>query len=529
MATAAYDIRIDFAKDSTYTHAKSDLTDYVLEAQWNNGMSRADQNFANPAVLTLLLDNTTGAFNLEDSGAAFYGLFKKGLLVRVRATFASTTHTLFIGKLYNIPSLVVTRYGERPTVSLQARDLMYELLDAEFVPELLTDTTTSAAINHVFDKAVLTLPYASDYWILGEANSLLDVNTRLVDTTSYVSLETGQTTLSYFGDNTGGERSTRAQTYLRDVVDAEVGGRFWFDTRAGVFTFHNRHHDINYSVDLTLAVDDYEGGEYQPQTDVVNRVTVHYSPRSLGTPATVLWSLDNPMKVAPGETKTITARYRDATNPSARIGATDVINPLSNTDYIANSAIDGSGRNRTAYVFISCEKGAAQSKLAVTNSHTRDIFITTLQLRGTPLTSFQRESVTASDGESFYAHDIRDDQLTLTAVDDRDFANDAARQRVKQYKDARAVFNTLLLVANKTDTRMTQALTYTVGDVVTVQDAAIGHDQDYVIVGERHQVTAGGDHTHEATWVLSSLDTQVYWVLEDAVLGKLGTTTYLAL
>lgn len=529
MATAAYSIQIDFDKDSTYGHAQSNITDYVLDAQWNNGMSQAGQHFANPAQLTLTLDNTGGDFNLEDSGATFYGLFKKGLLVRVQATFSASTKTLFIGKLYNLPSMVITKYGERPTVSLAARDLMYELLDAEFIPELLTSTTTEAVIQHVFDKAVVALPYASDYWILGETSSQLGTNTRLVDTNSYVSLETGKTTFAYVGDNTGGDRSVRAQTYLRDAVDGEAGGRFWFDTRTGLFTFHNRHHDINYAVDLTVTSDDYDGGQYQPQTEVYNRVTVHYSPRKVGSAGSILWSLDNALQLGPGETKTVTARYRDATNEAARVGATAIIAPVASTDYTANDAEDGTGTDRTTSIFVSCEQGAQQSRISVTNGYRRGVFVTFLQLRGTPLSSFQRQSATASDGTSYYNHDIRDDQITLVAIDDVDFATDVARRRVKQYKDARSVFNSIYLIANNTDTRMTQALTYTIGDVVTVRDSAISHDTDYVIIGEQHRVTAGGDHTHETTWILSTLDMQQYWVLEDAVLGKLGTTTYLAL
>src|SRR3990167_892142 len=99
MTSAIYDVSVDFDRDASYDHANSDITSYVLDMIWNNGMTDGAQEFAAPAQLTLKLDNSTGAFNLEESGATFYTLFAEGQLIRVRATFASATTTLFISQL----------------------------------------------------------------------------------------------------------------------------------------------------------------------------------------------------------------------------------------------------------------------------------------------------------------------------------------------------------------------------------------------------------------------------------------------
>jgi hypothetical protein len=528
MASAVYLVGVDFDRDETFGHANGNITPYVLDMNWNNGMTRPDQEVANPATLSLTLDNSQGDFNLEEGGATFNGLFKRGQLIRVRATFNATGYDLFYGKLETIPSLDPKNYGSMQ-VRITATDLMAQLMDAEFTPDLLTEVTTDSALQHVFDKALVALPYTSHYWVLGHStNSILGSTTRLVDALSYVSFETGKTTLAYVGDNTGGERSTRAQTFIRDVVQAEAGGRFWFDGRTNKFVFHNRHHDINPTIAVTIDGDDYEDGKYIAQTEVINRVTVHFTPREIGAANAILWQSEGVITLGGHERKTITARYRDPDENSARVGGQDFSNPLRGADFIANTESDGSGTDVSDDMTFSVEFGAAQAKITLENPSSGDRHITTLQVRGTPIKSYNKQSVTRQDGDSFVTYDIKDDTITLNAVDALALANRVAGRKIRHYKDPLSLYESITFKANNTDTRMKQALTRTIGDAITVQHSGIGHDKDYVIVGERHRVTGGGDFPHEVTWILYPNTRQRYWVLGDSVLSVLGDTTILA-
>jgi len=527
MASATYEVKIDFGRDGTYGHAQSDLTAYVLDMTWNNGMTRPDLEVANPASLSLTLSNTGGDFNVEDSGATFYGLFARGQLVRVRATFSAVTYTLFTGKLRTVPYIDPKTYGSQQ-VTIIADDLMEQMLDAEFVPDLLTSITADQALQHVFDKAAAVLPYASDYWMLGHSASALGTNTTLVDTGVGVNFETGKTTLAYVGDNTGGDRSTRVQQYIRDALAAEGGGRFYFDGRTGKFVFHNRHHDINPASAATLTAADYDDGRYVAQTEVTNHVTVHYTPREIGGAASVLWQSEGVITLAGGEVKTIKARYRDASDNSARVGGKDFIVPLKGTDMVANLASDGSGEDRTNRTTLSVEFGAGEAQIVLENSHHNTFYVTTMQVRGTPIKSFQRQSVELSDPDSIYNYDQRDETITLNAVDTLDLAQSIAGVRLAQFKKPHSWYENISFNANKVDSRMTQALTRDIGDTITVTHTGINHSKMYVIVGERHRVQGGGDHSHEVTWILKSNDRGQFWVLSNASLSLLSDTTILS-
>jgi hypothetical protein len=512
MASAQYEVLIDFDKDTQYAHAQSDISAYVLGLTWNNGMNQPEQEFATPAQLRLTLDNSMGDFNLEDSNATFYGLFKEGLLVWVRAIFNSTMYTLFIGKLAAPSPLTMANYSEH-TYTLTVRDLMDELLDVEFTPTLQTDVTTDVALKQPFDAGVVVLPYASSFWMLDI--DLLDEGTVLLGTTDMVSFETGMTTLAYVGDTSGGNTTARAQQFLRDMVAAECGGRFFYNTRTGKFTFHNRYHDVSPTSLVTIAKDDFEDPEYIPQTPVINHVTVHYQPREVGAAGTVIYDSPNTIRLAGGETKTLTVRYRDATVENARIGAMDFINPKPGLDYIANAEADGSGNTVTARVIVSVKFGATSAEITLVNTRGRDTYLTTLQLRGTPLRSFNRESVTSRiDGESIRDYDVRPMTLTVPAIDDRDLAQGLADNIAGQHKQPHAAIRRLQFVANAEDGRLTQALARTIGDAITVTNTDYDHNQIYIIVGEQHTVRPGGEHEHAVTWILKTTDTAHYWILD---------------
>lgn len=526
MTSAVYLVEVDFDKDAAYAHALSNISGYVLNMTWNNGMTNPEQEFANPAQLSLTLDNSHGDFNLEDSSATFYGLFKQGLLVRVRAVFSSTTYTLFIGKLTAQAPLTMDNYGEL-TYTLTARDLMEELLDVEFAPELETDVTTDTALRQPFAQGVVALPYASSFWILGV--STLGVDTVLLGEAAMVDFDTGNTTLAYAGDTVGGNTTVRAQQFLREITAAECGGRFFFNSRTGKFTFHNRHHDTNPTSAATLNADDYDEASYTPQSPVVNKATIHYQPREVGAAGSVIYSNPNPILLAGRESKSLTVRYKDATVEDARIGAMDFVTPQPGVDYIANVEQDGSGAVATHLVVVSVDFGATSATITLTNARPRRTYVTTLQLRGTPLRSFARDSVSsAPDGDSVYAYDPHSVTITLPAVDDEELAQQYADSLVARKRTPHAVLTAVTFTANAHSDRMTQALTRDIGDVVTVANSDFDHSRMYAIVGERHSVQPGGEHPHNVTWTLKPVDAINYWVLGVTGMSELGSTTILA-
>lgn len=531
-----WQVDIDLDRTGNYAVDYSRITHTVISAAWTTGLGDSDDEIAQPARLTLTLDNSTGDFFPENTASPFYDLLDRRPLIRIRALHNSTTRTLYEGKIVSVQPTVGQAGDARCIIT--AEDPMLSLLDAEYTPALLEQVTTDAALTPIFAAPLVLYPYASDYWILDAVGAAeLGTNTRLFGTLP-TNFDTGNTTLAFVGDNLDRGAGVSAQGFIRDIVAAEAGGRFFFDPAARQFVFHNRQHDsLNPTPAATFTAADFTRAEYVSGRDLLNAVTIDFQPRVVGSPGSVLWSAGNlPLRLGPGETRRLTARYTDpASTERARVGGKAMIAPQASVDYVANQREDGSGRDRTKRLIITAEFGAARATLTLVNPTGRDLYITTLQLRGTPITSYETQTVSAVDAQSIADHDRRDRALSLPALDDAEFAQSCADVLVGRYKTPLARFRSVTLSVGADDAcgNLTQALTRAVGDRITLTDAQTSHDRDYIIVGSRHVVQAGGVHPHDVTWLLRPAERTQYWRLSDGVtftaLSTLGDSTRLML
>lgn len=226
-----------------------------------------------------------------------------------------------------------------------------------------------------------------------QGSSELDESTILVsplllggDTT------TGDTTLDFVGDNSDINRNgIDPQSFIRNMMAAECGGRFFW-SEDGAFVFHRRNHDIlNSTIAYTFTENDIEADmcTVNEGNDLVNSSSLMFQPRKVGASGSVIWQSSSvPVTVTrDGDYKT-TARYQDTTNGNARVGATTVITPAAGLDIVAN--FPENGRDASTYLDVYISKGANSSDLVLHNRLRRNhpIQVTTLQLRGTPITFY---------------------------------------------------------------------------------------------------------------------------------------------
>lgn len=485
---------------------------------------------------------TGTSFSIQGSGAVnmtidnvsvrqtgLYGkVLAKGTLGRLRANFNSTDYTLYIGRL--TAKRIIPGNIERRVAVLEFTDPMLDLLDTDYVPELLTNVRTDQAIQPVFDKVSLPFPYAGSYWMLGvQGASELGNTTTLYNTAAYA-LDTGQTTLEFVGDNIfQGRQGTDTQTFLRNLIEAEISGRFFYNPRTAAFTFHQRHRDaLNTTIAATITDTDFEANAstFVDEEDVVNMSTITYQPRKAAAAGLVLWESDNvPAGLNPGQTMKFTARYRDPANESARIGGYNFIPPLAGTDYAAN--VTNPFADVTSNIIVSVEWGGMSAVVSVTNRGMTYCTLTTLQLRGTPLYSYDSRSVTASNPDSARVTKYTSERINVPLISNDNLAQSYADYRVSKFGQAIARFEVIGFIANKSSARMVNALSLKEGDRISVSDSFTSHDADYIIVGTRHQVTFGEEHTHEAAFILKPQSREVFWVLGVSGFSELGQTTRL--
>ena len=509
----------------------------------NNGVTIA--TYTTPGIKTGTFTATATDFTLANSGATdvnvddvsvktcptYYNRLKRGVLVRLKATYNDTTYTLWNGHIINTtvqPGAYHSRF-----VTLECEDPMVELLDSEYMPALQTNVTTDVALATVFDTATLVYPYKHAYWVLGFGGySELDSSTTLFNHVN-TSFETGKTTLIYVGDNADKGLGVSAQGFLRDIVAAEAGGRFWWDGRNAYFVFHNRHHDLsNTTIVATFTSADFEDAQSMYGKDLVNDVTVNFEPRSVGTAGSVLWSDSSvPFLVGDGEQRRVSARYNNPNAPGSRCGGQDMIPMSATTDYIANSASDGTGTNLTDNVALSVTYNASSAEIVINNDsgyvgYHQPFYITFLQVRGTPLTVHEAAFANAFDGQSQIDNGVVKKEYNLRAINDLDTAQQFANWWIGRYKNPLSRFESVSFTTSKNDDMQGYALSLKVADKIAVSDTFTGHSGNYVIVGEQHSLEAGEDMLHKVTWVLKLDLKAIGWVLEQAGRSELDETTY---
>jgi hypothetical protein len=156
------------------------------------------------------------------------------------------------------------------------------------------------------------------------------------------------------------------------------------------------------------------------------------------------------------------------------------------------------------------------------------VYITTLQIRGTPLYTYDRAQVDALSGESRRDFNLRSKTLTVDALGDQTLAQSYADFLVAKFRNPFGRFRQIAFEASGRQDLMTQALARVIGDKITISESFVGHNTQHVIVGEQHRLEFGGDTLHSVVWILQPAAANVGWLLETSGRGELDEATILA-
>lgn len=485
-----------------------------------------------PGKYTYYFNATSSTFAVTTSGAvdltidsisvkpvSLYAMVSEGMLGLFTATPGSMS---YLGKLATIE--ILPGAINRRVVVLTFTDWTLDFLDVEYIPPLYTDVTIDEPLNDVLDSGVVTIGYVgSAGWLLGvQGASELELTTNLGGGVSSAFIDTAITTAAWVGDNSvDGKDGVSAQSFMRDLVESEVYGRFFYDPDQFMYVFHNRHRDAKATSAYTLTENDYEPGMSAfVKLPILNKSTVTFAPRTVGAAGAIIWSADEVPIEFGQELMKITARFRDPSNTSARIGATDVIQLVPGTDYIFIEPPTGFDITSLVQVSVSMKVGANSAEITLDGTkNPYPINITKLQIRGTPLTTFSQQSVTAANQDSQIAYAIGSEQVSYPLIDTANLAQNIADFRIYRSSEPIAAFTRIGWVLNKDSTRQSRGLAMFVGRRITISDSWMQHNADYIVVGFRHSITFGGEHTHEITCVLKPCERETFWILGTSTLG----------
>jgi len=261
--------------------------------------------------------------------------------------------------------------------------------------------------------------------------------------------------------------------------------------------------------------------------DYYNRVRVRSYPRDIDAAATtVLFNLDRPIYVGTGKTVTLTGRFRDPDNETANVAGMDMVTPVATTDYLFNSAEDGSGSNLTGDLTVTATYGANGVDYSIVNGGVSNGYVTFLQARGKGIYTYN-----PVDKDFDYTDGIAIDgtkvlNLDMPYLDNPLVADDFGNILLDQYCQKRTLVETVTFTANRSQFLKSAFIYKGIGDKVWLVDSYAGVDASFFI----HEVNFSiNEQVVEYTWLLkpASYDTFIFWELETTGLSELDVSTIL--
>lgn len=358
MTAITWSLTADFDRNGTY---ETDLTGYVAHPGSGLRISRGIGRDGKPLTskLSVGLLNTSGDFSPHNTSSAFYGLLQPGVPMRVTATHNAVNYTLWTG--YAMSWRTTWAGGGLSGCQVECDDIFAILRDAD--PVNVTASTardTDGALVAIMDALSL---------VAGDRN----FDDGVQDLAMHFCV----------GDN-----PLDAMMY---VTASEMGGLLYPDA-TGRLRFEARNSRLGTTVDDTWG----DGTTIIPvgvdynlnANEVVTSVTARATRFRTGQTETVVFTVSENMFTRPtANSHALTAGEiyeRTFQTDSATYGS--LVTPDAGYDYTANSAIDGTGTDKTSALTVTVtELGGGRFRLKWVNTDAATIYVTKFQLRGTPV------------------------------------------------------------------------------------------------------------------------------------------------
>lgn len=511
-----YTIAIDWNDDGDFTDPTEDITADVLTLDWRLGLAAPHDSVPTPSLARITVRNRSGPYAPERELLPL----APGLGVRIAASHDLQTYTLFTGKLTHVEPQPGDQGARVAVLHVGGPESELQRHHVRLPPQI--NVRADMVIDAILDATPLRRAALNALWLVEvPGHAELDSTTYLASTVTIArSLEQGKSTFAYVADTWGD--GIPALSAIDEVASSERG-RF-FVNRLGQAIFYHRHHTLLNTASTATFDDSMAALEYDYGASIINQVDVALTPRSIGTPGSVLWSLAAAQELLPGEAgvRRLIARYRDPAGKPC--GALAILPPQEVIDYHANTAPDGSGTDRTDLVdmrLIQADAGSATVEFR-NRSPTRVYLLAGAQLRGTPLYQLDPVTLSAVDYTSRNLYGETTLILDLTALDSVESADQLARFELSRRRSPRGIVASLALDVRH---HLPFALSLSLFDRITVRESQTAHDADYFIIAEHHQVDLGG-HRHTVTWTLEPALANTFWVLDTATLDNTATLAY---
>lgn len=494
MPTATYEVLIDWGNDGSFATSGDDVSADVMSVDIRRGFSDSLSRVAKVGRCQIVLKNSSRNYSPE---------LQASVLPRRQVSVKADSIPLFRGFLESIEPDFGSNLRRR--VKLECVDAIELLQDAEILVALQEnkrgDELISSIVANVFtppgtayDVDTDNFPFAADRW---------------TDDIVY-----------------GAGKQERALPAIRDVCMSNWG-RFYIRAD-GYPVFENRHHRLLDQTSQATLADTMVKLGYKKGTDqLYNEIKVTAYPRTVGASNEVLWAQEagSIPSVEMGVTAIVSARFRDANNKTVEMGGKSVVSPVATTDYLMNSASNGSGANLTANFTVTATVYASHAEISITNNGAVTGYVTLLQIRGLAVRSYAPPVLIASDAASQTTYKSKR-TLPIDSIlqDDTNLAQDLANYLLGLFSTPPGEIGGIVFKARRNATFLGYMKDLEISDRVTISETQTGVNGDYFINAISHRISDCGLR-HEVELDVEKADAASFWKLD---ISELGLSTRLA-
>ncbi len=243
--------------------------------------------------------------------------------------------------------------------------------------------------------------------------------------------------------------------------------------------------------DAAIAADAEGYNILLAEDGLLNASIIRAHPVITDTSLKVLYKLGTPLYIPSGKTIPFSAHYTDPSGLS-QVSGTNMQTPVATTDYLANTASDGSGSNRTANIAVTATYYGDTVYYSISNNSSDGVYVTFLQARGYGIYYGNSIESTVDDATSQAAYGYFPFQFDMKYQKDTYLADLYGRSIIEEYKFPKSRITKMKYLANLNKNHLVSFLVLTIGSLILLTEDRSNISNHYYITDRAFTIKQGG-------------------------------------
>ncbi len=472
-----------------------------IDGDWGITGNSAIDRLADTGTLTFVLKNQSDLY-IPGHASVFDSGWDKNAPIRLQVTYDGLTKTRFRGYVANL-------------------EIMSEAFNRKFIRVTCVDWMDYAARSPVV-TAVIGINQTADQGI----TTLVSGMKVAPQETDYA---TGTETFPTIFDDVSS--ASRVASEFSKIIDSEIGymyvkksantgEKLVFEDRlfrSGVDPLHQYPVLTASADDLLLETGDkillessgsllLDQGTDAVFSNIMIRATIEYGkdvinhfratvfPKGRDSSNVVLFNLENPILLTPGQSFTFRTNYTDPAAGGGEVRAVSdtMVTPVATTDYLMNTQEDGGGSDTTSNLSVTAVYGTEGVTYTLLNSDADIGYVTFLQARGIGIYKYNPIQTISENAASITSHGYQKQVLRQEykqVLTEGTLFGDSV---VYAERNPRTDLESINLAANSGSARMFAFINADVGQLIHVVETDSEIDNYYHIQRVSFQIALGG-------------------------------------